>query len=265
MKSKNPQFPDYVLRDLEANNGLNFAIALARITGWLLHIDWWTPTDDQEIAENMKLLRVYVGNNSNQIYDLKGKHTITTFKMSIIDPILKKRGAPYGGLLTRYYSEESIFALPLKVKPDEGRIKAAEKIINEHKDFLEKIPKRQMPNIPAHIAADFTFGLCNPFATALSELKGYKPIAMIAKEYNPSFKLTKPGYVHSFNFDNSGNALDVWGIDSIENIASRFGITRYELDEEEHLMVAQRLKRNTPEKYEDAYKKSVEIIREYFL
>nr|WP_288836709.1 hypothetical protein [uncultured Flavobacterium sp.] len=261
---KDSQFPDYVLRDWEASDGVNFAIALARITGWLLHVDWWTPTDNKEVVENMKSLRVYVGNNANHIYDLKGKQTISTFTNNIIKPILHKRGEKYGGVATRYYSEEKLFTLPLRVLPDESRIKNAEKLISTNDDFLGKIQKRPTPNVPAHIAADFTYGQCNPFAAALSELKGFKPIALIAKEYNALFYLSKPGYVHSFNLYNDGSALDIWGKDTVENIAARFGITKYELNEEEHFKVNHKLKTNSPEKYNETYQKSVMIINEYF-
>lgn len=262
---KTTQFPDYILRDWEASDGVNFAVALSRITGWLLHVDWWTPTDNKEIVENMKSLRVYVGNNSNQIYDLKGKQTIATFSNNIVRPIAQKRGANYGGVATRYYSESKLFSLPLRVKPDEGRIKSAQELIIANTDFLDKVQKRQEPNVPAHIAADFTFGHCNPFATALSNLKNYKPVALIAKEYNKLFDLSNLGYVHSFNLDNDGNAIDIWGKDTIENIAQRFGVTKYELDEAEHFNVSQKLKTNSPEKYEEIYEKSVAIINEYFV
>lgn len=262
---KNTQFPDYILRDWEASDGVNFAIALGRITGWILHVDWWTPTDDKEIVENMKSLRVYVGNNSNQIYDLKGKQTIATFSNNIIKPIAKKRGANYGGVATRYYSESKLFSLPLRVRPDENRIKTAQELIIANKDFLEKIPKRQSPIVPAHIAADFTYGQCNPFANALSDLKNYKPVALIAKEYNRLFELSKLGYIHSFTLDNDGNAIDVWGKDTIENIAHRFYLTKYELDEAVHFNVSQKLKTNSPKEYGEIYKKSVAIINEYFV
>lgn len=261
---KEIQFPDYVLRDWEASDGVNFAVALARITGWLLHVDWWTPTDNKEVVENMKSLRVYVGNNANHIYDLKGKQTIATFTNNIIKPILQRRGANYGGVTTKYYSEEKLFTLPLRVRPTESRIKDAEKLIIANTDFLDKIQKRQAPNVPAHIAADFTYGHCNPFATALSELRGFKPVALIAKEYNRLFDSSKLGYVHSFNLDDEGSAIDIWGKDTVENIATRFGLTKYELDEEEHLKVSQKLKTNSPEKYEEIYKKSVIIINQYF-
>ncbi len=262
---KTTQFPDYILKDWEASDGVNFAVALSRITGWLLHVDWWTPTDNKEVVENMKSLRVYVGNNSNQIYDLRGKQTIATFSNNIVRPIAQKRGDNYGGVATKYYSESKLFTLPLRVRPDEGRIKAAQKIIIANTDFLDKIQKRQAPNVPAHIAADFTYGQCNPFATALSDLKNYKPVSLIAKEYNKLFSLSKIGYVHSFALDNDGNAIDIWGKDAIENIAQRFGMTKYELDEAEHWKVSQKLKTNSPEKYKEIYEKSVAIINEYFV
>jgi hypothetical protein len=265
MKTKKPtQFPEYILRDWEASDGVNFAVALARITGWLLHVDWWTPTDNKEAVENMKSLRVYVGNNSNYIYDIKGKQTIATFSNNIVRPILNRHGLNYGGVATKYYSETKLFTLPLRVKPDEGRIKTAQALIRANTDFLDAIEKRQAPYVPAHIAADFTYGHCNPFATALSDLRNYKPTALIAKEYNKLFELSKVGYIHSFVYDNEGNAIDIWGKDTVANIAQRFGATKYELDETEHFKVSQKLKNNSPEKYEEIYEKSVLIVNEYF-
>ena len=262
---KTTQFPDYILRDWEVSDGVNFAIALSRITGWLLHVDWWSPTDGNEIVENMKSLRVYVGNNSSQIYDFRGKQSLASFIKNIIKPIAQKRGANYGGIVTRYYSESKLFSLPMRVKPDENRISAAQKLIIGNKDFLEKIPKRQAPSVPAHIAADFTFGHCNPFATALSDVRNYKSVALIAKAYNDLFGLSRLGYIHSFALDNDGNAIDIWGKDTVENIAQRFGTVEYELSEVEHFNVSQKLKTNSLIKYDEVYEKSIAIINEYFI
>jgi hypothetical protein len=267
MKKKaknNGQFPEYILRDWEANDGVNFAIALSRITGWILNVYWWFPTDEKEIEEKMKPLRVYVGNISNQIYDIKGKQTFVTFSDNIIMPLCRKRGDKYGGIVTRYYSEQKLFDLPLRIKPNETKIEEAKEFINKNKDFLEKISLRNDPKIPAHIAAKFTFGYCNPFATALCDLKGYKPVAIIAKEYNRQFEYSRLGYAHSFVLDQDNNAIDIWGKDSLENIIQRFGITKYELSESEHYAVNIRLKTNSPEKYNEIYEESVAIINEYF-
>ena len=119
--------------------------------------------------------------------------------------------------------------------------------------------------MPAHIAAKFTFSQCNPFATALSDLRGYKPLAIIAKEYNKLFDLSKLGYVHSIAFDEDGNYMDIWGKDSIENIVQRFGLTKYELTESEHFKVSEKLKSNSPEKYKEIYDESVTIINYFFV
>lgn len=265
MKTKvSKEFPEYIIQNWEASDGVNFAIALARITGWILQVDWWSPSDNEEIVDNMKPLRVYVCNNSNQIYDIKGKQTITTFIDRIIMPLAQKRGSCYGGIVSRFYSERELFNLPLRIKPNEAKIQEVQKNICNNTDYLEKIPLRDEPKVPAHIAAKFTFGYCNPFAEALRDLKGYKPIAIIAKEYNEQFELSNLGYAHSFVLDKDDNAMDIWGIDSVENIIQRFGITRYELDESAHLQVNQTLKRNSQEKYNEVYEESVAIIKEYF-
>jgi hypothetical protein len=261
---KNTQFPEYILRDWKNSDGVNFAIALARITNWILHVDWWTPTDNNEEIENMKPLRVYVGNNSNQIYDLKGKQTISTFSNNIITPILKKRGYNYGGVVSRYYAESTLFNLPLRIRPSEEKIEEAKKFIYNNTEFLSKIPTRNNPLVPADIAAKFTFGKCNPFAEALSELKGFKATAIIAKKYNPIIANNKPGYVHSFVLDQDNNAIDVWGKDTIENIAKRFEVSIFELSESEHIARNQLLKNDYPDKYEEIYNESVRIINEYF-
>jgi hypothetical protein len=264
-KSKNNgQFPEYILQCWEANDCVNFAIALSRMTGWILHIDWWTPTNDKEVVENMKPLRVHVGNNSNQVYDIRGRQTISTYTNNILMPIFKKRALKNGGIVTRYYSEQKLFDLPLRIKPNETKIQEAIEFINRNILFLNRIPLRNDPKVPADIAAKFTFGSCNPFATALCDLRGYKAVAIIAKEYNRIFDNNRLGYVHSFVLDQDNKAIDVWGKDNIENIAQRFEIAKYEISESEHVKVNQRYKVNSLELYNILYEESVAIINEYF-
>jgi len=258
------QFPEYLIQQWEANDCVNFGIALSRITGWILHVDWWSPTEKYEKEENMKPLRVYVGNNSNQIYDLRGKFTIDSFTTNIIMPILKKRGGTTGRISSRYYDEKMIFELPLRIKPNEIKILEACDFINKNKLFLDKIPKRVEPRVPAYIASRFTFGKCNAFAAALSDLKGFKATEIIAKKYNPIIANNKLGYVHSFVLDQDNNAIDVWGKDTIENIAKRFEVEVFELNESEHMTRNQLLKNEYPDRYEELYNESVRIINEYF-
>ncbi len=266
MKKKiDKRFPEYLVQNWEACDGVNFAIALARITNWILHVEWWTYKDGSESENEMKPLRVYVGNNSNHIYDFRGKQTINSFSNNIIQPLIKKRRInSSGGVATKCYSEEELLNLPLRIKPSETRILEAQKFINENLSFLNDIPKRVEPKVPAHIGARYTFGLCNPFAEALKNLKGYKAIGIIAKEYTLQFSRSKLGYAHSIALDDDGNAIDIWGIDKIENIVQRFGIKEYELDESEHSRVNLTLKQNSPENYKKYYEESVSIINEFF-
>ncbi|MFX5756819.1 hypothetical protein ABTE27_22990, partial [Acinetobacter baumannii] len=35
-------FTPRAIGEWEANDCVNFAVALARLTGWLLHVDWWS-------------------------------------------------------------------------------------------------------------------------------------------------------------------------------------------------------------------------------
>ncbi|MDR7212209.1 hypothetical protein [Flavobacterium piscis] len=68
-------FDKGLIVEWENNNGVNFAIALARITGWLLHVDWFGKTQD-DLPENMKSLRAYVGTDANLAIDFNGIHDL---------------------------------------------------------------------------------------------------------------------------------------------------------------------------------------------
>jgi hypothetical protein len=72
----------------EGSYGVNFAIALSRMTGWLLHVDWFKPEYAEEHEKAMVPLRIYVGDHSNNIFDFVGKESIGAFALWVITPIL---------------------------------------------------------------------------------------------------------------------------------------------------------------------------------
>ena len=81
-KQKNKDnFPDELLREWENSDGVNFAIALARASGWLLYVDWWTQNQGDPV-DKMKSLRVYVGTDGDAIYDFNGRKIIQAYNRS---------------------------------------------------------------------------------------------------------------------------------------------------------------------------------------
>lgn len=89
-KKTKGHFTSDQIRNWENKDGVNFAIALARITGWLLHVDWLT-IDQHAKVKDMTPLRVYVGIDTDYIFDFNGKkHIRPTINMWL--PQLQQRG-----------------------------------------------------------------------------------------------------------------------------------------------------------------------------
>lgn len=257
-------FPEALIKSWEKEDCVNFSIALSRLTNWLLHVDWFTNSTnprDGEDPSNMIPLRVYVGDNADNIFDVRGIKKIRQFSEGTIIPIAKERANRTGGVLTRYYKETSINDLPLRQKPDEKKILEAQNEIQKNTNFLSAIPIRQGLLIPAYDAAKFTFGKCACYADALHDTLGFPAAALIVTRFSPMFANSSLGYVHSFVLHPDGKAEDSWGIQSIDEIAERFGARDYRIDLEEHTIVSGNLKRNSSDEYQKAYKEAELLIK----
>ncbi len=264
-KTKEPGFRPHLVKSWEDSDTVNFAIALARITGWLLQVDWWTTSEEDDTDADVVSLRVYVADDQQGVFDLRGKQKITSFNNNVILPIAKKRAIGKGGVRTRFYSEEKLLTLPLRVKPDLEKVAQAEEAIRNNPDFLEKIPVRTPPFIPADHAGDYTYGRCAVYATALHDLTQLPAKAIIAERYTDQFVNSRTGFAHSIVLHPNGLAEDAWGIQTLERILARYGIERYRLSEEEHWGVNERLKKNSGAKYQEAYDLAIALIKKYCL
>lgn len=248
----------------EDGDCVNFAVALARLTGWLLHVDWGAHSLDRDLpVSEMVSLRVYVGDNHDNIYDVRGKRKIKGFTETFIKPRVRQLGLMTSAINSRYYSEEKLWTLPLRVRPDEARIINSMEIIKNNTDFLQKIPQRIKPLIPAHLAADFTFGNCVVYAAALEDLTGLAATAISALEYNELFHGNKLDFVHAFNLHPDGLAEDAWGVQPLHYIAERFGMVKYTLSESEFRRINEKVKLTSADVYEKWYAKAVELIKQY--
>jgi len=271
-QAKNKQrenFSTPLIDEWEADDCINFAIALARLTGWLLHVDWWVTDPTEDISENeMKPLRVYVADNRDGIFDVRGVKTIAEFNQSTIIRLAKKKGLGFGGVRTRFYTEAMLATLPLRSLPDEDKISKAVEVINSHPLYLNAIPSKPPSRIPAYDAARYTFGSCVAYAEAMCELIGLQPVAIMGKRFAPLYEGTKrsaDGYFHSIVVHPNGMGEDAWGIAPIEDIAGRFGAIEFEISANVHQEVVKNYNRTSNENYEAELKIARELVARYRL
>lgn len=260
-------FRQELITEWEAENCVNFAIALARETGWLLHVDWWIPSTDpgEDVPfDRFKPLRVYVADNSENVFDVRGVFSIFDFNGRIIYDLAKRFGN--GTVRTRFYSEEKLFTLPLGSPPEAVKIERALASIRANTHYLAKITSRLANSIPAHLAAPFAYGRCAPFAQALHEVTGLMPAALLAVRFAPAFEGTKrgaTGYFHSVVLHDDGMAEDCWGKASLAEIAGRFGVVEFQVSRDEQQVVTATLKRNSADLYQQALQEARDMIKAY--
>lgn len=262
-------FAPQLIDEWEAEGCVNFAVALARLTGWLLHVDWWTPSMNQmeDIPiDRLKPLRVYVADNHDLIFDVRGVKSLFDFNEGTLAPLARKFGN--GGVRTRFYDETKLSSLPLGNQPDEAKIARAMEAIKANTYYLAAIPARQPPYIPAHKAALFTYGRCAAFAEAMHELIGLQPTALLAVRFLPQFegtRRTESGYFHSAVLHPDGMAEDAWGKAPLKEIAKRFGVLEFKTDNDGHHHVVKNLKSNSPDAYAAAHQEAVDVVQRHRL
>lgn len=259
-------FAPELIAEWEGDDCVNFAVALARLTGWLLHVDWWSTSlaHDEEISINgLRPLRVYVADNSDLIFDVRGVRSIADYNHQVLFNVIRKFHLGDGGVYTRFYDEPKLVSLPLRSQPNEEKIRLATTAIRARPHFLASIPSRTKPFFPAYQAAHFTFGRCAPFAEAVHQLTGLQPVALLALKFSPLFEGTKRsevGYFHSVVLHPDGEAEDSWGKANLKEIASRFGVIEFTTSNDEHRLVVEKLRRSSAGLYQVAFNEAVSLI-----
>lgn len=260
--------PEFV-EQWESEDCVNFAAALARITGWLLHVDWWVPSQDPDNIiplEQCEPLRVYVADNGSGVFDVRGIRSVNDFNVRTIRPLAMRYGA--GGIRTRYYSESRLESLPLRFRPDPTRIERAVKAIEANTAYLNLVPKRTHPHIPAADAADYSFGLCAVFAEALCEQTGLEAVALLAVRFKSGWeglKCSSDGFFHSLVVHSDGMGEDCWGKARVDDIADRYGVAEFRVSRDAHARVVSNLQRTSPELYQAEFAKAEKLIQAYRL
>lgn len=264
-------FAQKLIDEWEADDCVNFAVALARLTGWLLHVDWWSTsaTRREDVSEDeLKPLRVYVADNRDGIFDVRGVKTIVDFHHSTIVKLAKKIATSQGAIRTRFYSEAKLSTLPLRSALDEIKIAHAMEAIKGNSVYYNTIPVRPQSRIPVHDAARYTFGRCVAYAEAMHELLGLQPVALLGRRFAPMYEdsnRSEDGYFHSIVVHADGIGEDAWGKAPIEDIAGRFGAIEFEISNDVHRQVVQNYHRTSRDIYEDELKVARDLISQYRL
>lgn len=134
--------------------------------------------------------------------------------------------------------------------------------------YLAAIPARMPPFIPAHKAAQFTYGRCAAYAEAMRELTGLQSTALLAVRFSPQFEGTRrseTGYFHSVVLHPDGMAEDSWGKAALTEIASRFGVTEFKISNDEHQRVIEKLRQSATDLYEIALTDAIDLIQTHRL
>jgi len=264
-------FASQLIEEWEADDCVNFAVALSRLTGWLLHVDWWSTSikHDEEISvDQLKPLRMYVADNHDRIFDVRGTRRIVEFTEQIIKKRVSLIASGNGAIYTRFYDEAKLSSLPLRSPPNEISIARAAKAIQKNQYFLRSIPSRTTPHLPAHQAARFSFGECVAFAEAMQELTGLRPAALLASRFLPHYEGTQRspiGYFHSVVLHPDGMAEDSWGKATLKDIADRFGASEFTISVEEHHAVVEKIRRSNSERYNAVVNDAMALIRQHRL
>jgi len=257
---KTKAFPDVLLKLWEKNDGVDFAIALARLTGWMLQVDWLTSDEDEDV-QNMIPIRVYVETNRNIVFDFIGKKSVIAFNKYVIQPIAFGRlRNGLKNITTRCYTEEALRELPLKVRSSDYGIEKATLAILAHPTFLASIPKRQNPEISAQVASQFSHGNCVPFAEVMQEMTALPAMGIEVSKYS-DVSGSRLGFCHAVIVHTDGNVEDSWGIQPLSVILERFYIEDYTMSEQIFLDAKDRQKRESPDRYNEAYKKALNLLK----
>ena len=249
------------IKEWNKDRGQCFAIALARITNWMIQVACFAKSEEDR---NKTPLRFHVSDKNNRIYDFTGSYNIHKFYTDILQPIITQEQLQGIGCAFNAYSEQSLFKRSLQPRPTESQIKQMIEAIELNEDYLNAIPERKKPIVPTEYTVRFSHGKCNSFAEAMYDVKAIQPIAIVAKKFKENSSLTTLGYVHSCNIIDEDNVIDIWGIDTLQNVIDRYHIAEFELCQKTHLLEREKLKQISLMEFEENYNLSKKIIDDYF-
>ncbi|MFA5937793.1 MAG: hypothetical protein WC809_00435 [Sinimarinibacterium sp.] len=261
-------FPSDQIERWERDRCVAFAIALARRTDWLLHVDWLAESKALETSRFVIPIRAYVGTDADDVFDVTGSTTLAAFAAKIVEPLIHREPIRFGihrrVCATRHYDAFDLTKLRnTGIQVAESKIAEADAAIRANAGYLAQIPPRALPTLPAHQAARYTWGTCVFYAHQLSQTRGLPAAAMFAEEWDPAWGVSsanKDGYVHSFVLHPDGTGEDAWGRHPVEKIAARYHARKWRVDLETTGRFIAKMRDERPENLDDELAKAQMLI-----
>lgn len=228
------RFPADFIQECEAEGCVHFALAMARLTGWpVLAVEGTERLKpDIEETETVQVRRLVCADDRLNLFDPTG--------IFPVDVLLRRRAESLrrpsdAGLAVLPLSELEIRSprvmLPQLIK--EPAVERHADVIRANRVYLQAVPQRPRPWLPADLIRRYAFGRCFAFAEALVRERGGVAVAMVAT--TPLRNDTRPlggEYLHAVALLENGTALDAWGARAPRVIADRYNMGDFALSPE---------------------------------
>ncbi len=162
-------------------------------------------------------------------------------------------------IATRCYEEAALNEVKLRERPSEVEIERATRAIFANPAFLEMIPKRSNPEMPAYHAVKFSQGNCIPFAEALSSLTGLPALGISVSRYRPEC-VNALGFCHVIVLHPDGSVEDSWGRQQLEQILDRFHILEFTMEKKIYAFHRERQLLEYPDRYLQAHNLALSLL-----
>lgn len=218
------RFSPEQVRQWEVDRCVAFAVAIERLRGWPVHT---TNIGDE-------VVRFQAEDASNRIYDPRGIFTTDRFDDNVALPLVRmRRDRPpsafkdgYPRLGSRCIGEEGLADLGIFLQ--KTQIQDAIALIQGNAAYLNFVPERPFPRLPAKALSKYSWKDCSIYAEALSRITGLPAVTM------QPIHSAAGDHFHAVVQHPDGLVEDVWGRQSPEAIGRRYEMMRWMFDAQAH-------------------------------
>lgn len=213
----------------EADRCAAFAVAIERLRGWPVHATF--------IGD--EVVRLQAEDASDRIYDARGIFTTARFGDAVVVPLAHAgRDWPQSAFQdnhlrigTKCVGEEGLVELGIAI--DKTRVQDAITRIEANAVYLDLVPTRPHPRLPAKALSRYSWSGCVVYADALSRILNLPAMTMTAVQVATGHDISGER-IHAVVQHPDGTVEDGWGRQSAEAVARRYAMVRFSLNAQAH-------------------------------